>query len=382
MSNDQPPRSFFQKSVRLTAALAGTGLILLLAGGAIWKGSVVIAQRAAAVETPAPTEYIAVSVSPIKILHSYQVERRFTGQIEAPQSASVSFEQGGTLETVMVDDGDTVQTGEALAMLDDRLLSADVARLTASRAALEAQLELAKLTDARQAELQKKGFASAQSADQTRLTITELTARLAEIEASILAASVRLEKTVIRAPFDGRVNARMIDPGSTVAAGQTVLTLVEDGPPVFRVGVAPDLINQLQTGSAMQVMLEGTTRRAEIIAILPQIDPVTRTRVVRARLDAKTDLAFGQSGEAVLYETVKSRGSWVPVAALEDGIRGLWTIKTIPGAEPYEVAIEGVEIIHADGENAYVRGTFSDGDRFIDTGVHRVAAGQSVRVQD
>jgi RND family efflux transporter MFP subunit len=382
MSNTQDPRFFFPKLIRRTMRMAGTGMVVALAAGAIWQGSAMIAQRASAVEGPAPTAAIAVSVSPFEIVDGYTVKRRFSGQIEAPQSASVSFEQGGTLKTVLVDDGDTVLAGQTLAMLDDRLLRADVARLKASKTALEAQLELATLTDKRQAELQTKGFASAQSADQTRLSIVELNARLAEIEASILAASIRLEKAVIRAPFDGRVNTRLSDPGNTVAAGQAVLALVEDGQPVFRVGVAPDLIAQLQIGSAMEILLSGETRTAEIIAILPQIDPVTRTRVVRARLDDRSDLAFGQTGEALLAQTIRSRGSWIPVAALEDGIRGLWTIKTVSGPAPYHVAIESAEIIHADGENAFVRGTFSDGDRFINTGVHRVAAGQTVRVMD
>jgi multidrug efflux pump subunit AcrA (membrane-fusion protein) len=203
MSNTQDPRFFFPKLIRWTMRLAGTGMVVALAAGAIWQGSAMIAQRASAVEGPAPTAAIAVSVSPFEIVDGYTVKRRFSGQIEAPQSASVSFEQGGTLKTVLVDDGDTVLAGQPLAMLDDRLLRADVARLKASKTALEAQLELATLTDKRQAELQTKGFASAQSADQTRLSIVELNARLAEIEASILAASIRLEKAVIRAPFDG-----------------------------------------------------------------------------------------------------------------------------------------------------------------------------------
>ncbi|MEM8539329.1 MAG: efflux RND transporter periplasmic adaptor subunit [Pseudomonadota bacterium] len=381
MMDQKKPKSLVRKLATGVATLTITAGVIVLSGAAVWQGSTLIASRAAAVEKPAPTEIIGVSVAQIVPSNGYTVDRKFAGQIEAPQSADVSFEQGGTLNEVFVDEGDAVSEGEVLARLDDRLLTADLDRLNASKRALEAQIELARLTNERQAALKKKGFATGQVADQSRLSLVELEAKLAELDASILAAEIRLEKTEIKAPFDGVVNARLFDPGSIVGATQAVLTLVNDGLPVFRVGVAPGLVDQLNIGSTIDVALDGEQHAAEIIAILPQIDPVTRTRIVRARLVAGVDLAFGMTGEAVVRETIAENGSWVPLTAIEDGVRGLWTIKTIKQGEPTTVALEAVEIIHADSQRAFVRGTFSSDTKYIDTGVHRIVGGQVVRIE-
>lgn len=364
------------------STLTVTGIVIAIAGLTVWQGSAIIAKRAAAVEAPPATERIAVSVSPIQFEDAYTVDRSFTGQIESAQTAALSFEQGGTLQTVLVNDGDFVAAGDVVAQLDDRLLKADLDRLKASRQALMAQLELAQLTDERQVKLKERGFASAQTADQTRLSIVELNARLAEIDVAMLIAQIQLTKAEIRAPFDGKVNERLIDPGNTVGAAQPVLTLVETAAPVFRVGIAPDLASQIQLGQKLTIKLSGTPHEASVIAILPQIDPVTRTRIVRAQLEGENDVAFGMTGEAALKERIETPGSWLPLTAIEDGVRGLWTIKTVSETEPYIVEIEAVEIIHADGMRAYVRGTFSATTRYIDEGIHRVVAGQEVRVLD
>lgn len=382
MTDPKKPKSLMRKFGTGAATLLISGVVIAISGATIWQGSNIIANRAAAVEKPVPTETIAVSVAQIVASEGYSVERRFSGQIEAPQSADVSFEQGGTLDAVLVDEGDSVSEGDVLARLDDRLLRADLDRLNASKNALEAQIELAILTNERQVALKKKGFATGQIADQSRLSLAELKAKLAELDASILAAIIRLEKTEIKAPFDGVVNTRSLDPGSIVGATQAVLTLVNDGQPVFRVGVAPGLVSQLDIGNIIDVTLEGEKHAAELIAILPQIDPVTRTRTVRAQLVAGVDFAFGITGEAVLKERVVTDGAWIPLTAIEDGVRGLWTLKTIKEGDPDIVSIEAIEILHADSQRAYVRGTFSSDAQYIDTGVHRVVGGQAVRVEE
>ncbi|WP_306261212.1 efflux RND transporter periplasmic adaptor subunit [Pararhizobium sp. IMCC21322] len=344
-----------------------------------------IAKRAVAAEPPAETLPIMISTSTIQMLDSYSVTRNFVGQIEAPQTVQLAFEQGGTLEEAFVDDGDEIAAGQILARLDARLLQADVDRLRASKRIVEAQKELAVLTAQRQAELNRKGFASSQTTDETRLSVIGLEARIAEADAEILAALIRLEKTVIRAPFDGRVNLRLIDQGSTVAGGQAIFSLVEKSTPVFRVGIAPQLADQLSVGQTIEVMVAGNFHAAEIIAILPQIDPTTRTRILRAALLSTTDIALGLTGKLSLLEDVQARGAWLPLSAIEDGVRGLWIIKTLNEVEERggraEIAIEAVEIIHADSNRAYVRGTFENGTQFVENGVHRIVGGQTVRLK-
>ncbi|MEL6505580.1 MAG: efflux RND transporter periplasmic adaptor subunit [Pseudomonadota bacterium] len=377
-------RKFKAKVARLgrnTIKITVTGGVIALAVLAVQHSSDLLADRASAVGKPPVTAPLSVSTATIDLVDTYAVERRYTGQIEAPQSADLSFEQGGTLAQVLVEGGDTIEKGQVLARLDKRLLAADLNRLKASKKALMAQLELASLTSERQEKLKKRGFASNQVADQARLSMSELNARMAEADAGILAAQIRLEKAELRAPFDGVVSKRLMDPGNTVGNGQSVLSLIEDDRPVFRVGIDPTLAESLSVGGKIKVTLGQKPHQATIIGILPQIDGATRTRIVRAQLPTLPNMAFGQTGDAVLVQRMAQKGAWVPLTALEDGLRGLWTIKTVTGEDAQVVGTEAVEIIHADSTRAFVRGTFENGTHYIDQGIHRVVVGQNVRAQ-
>lgn len=385
MTNSSTIKFIKHAAKRITTLLV-TSSVLVLAGAAVWQGNMIISDRASAVAKPNPTEPLLVETDYISIEESYEFSRSFTGQLEALQSAELSFERGGTLASVFYDEGDDVQKGDIVARLDDRLLKAEVTRIEAGKRALQAQLELAKATNNRQIELQKKGFATAQTTDESGFLIAELTARLAELEASLVAANINLEKADIRAPFGGRISDRLLDPGSTVGAGQAVVSILEDSNPVFRVGIDPDLAEKLKVGDALKVKLGAISAPASIVAVLPQLDAGTRTRIVRARLDTNSDLPLGTTGSVMLLQNSDDAGAWVPLTALEDGIRGLWTIKTVQDDEQTQtvkkVKLATVEIIYSDEYRAFVRGTFADGDRYIIKGVHRIAQGQTVRVEN
>ncbi|MEO0328236.1 MAG: efflux RND transporter periplasmic adaptor subunit [Pseudomonadota bacterium] len=382
MTTQKTKPSRFKHFTAKVGAILVTSLFFVIAGSAVWQGSNLIADRANAVAPPQATDPVLVRAGQITLLDHYTVSRAFTGQIEAPRSVNIGFETAGIINRIFFDEGDKVENGEILAILDDRLLKAEIKRLTASKAALEAQRELAILTNERQSKLRKKGFATGQIADQSRLNVVEIDALLAEVDATILAAEIRLEKATVRAPFAGNVDQRLVDPGTTIRNGEAILALVEDDAPVFRVGIDPDLASRLAVGDKINVELNTNSFEAAIIAILPKIDPVTRTRIVRAVLRSPVDLAFGLTGRITIDERVPQSGAWLPLEAIEDGVRGLWTIKTLSDDEIAKVGVEAVEILHADEDKAFVQGTFEPGSRFILSGLHRVAPGQHVRVID
>lgn len=373
--------SISKKHTKNTASIVVTLIFCALAGGAAWWGTNLIADRANAVAVPQPTLAPFVLTDRIALEDHYTVSRTFTGQIEAPQSVNIAFETAGTVNAVFFHEGERVEKEQVLATLDNRLLRADLQRLEASKKALEAQREIAILTDRRQAQLREKGFASNQAADQSRLSVVETDARIAEVSAAILAAKIRLEKATVRAPFAGRVDQRMIDPGTTTGSGQPVLVLVEDDVPIFRVGIDPDLAGTLSVGKTVATILNELPVRAEVISVLPKIDPVTRTRIVRVKLLEPVDLAFGQTGQLRIEQHITQSGAWIPLSAIEDGVRGLWTIKTAKGFEDPIVSVEAIEILHADEERAFVKGTFEPDARLILSGLHRIAPGQRIRIK-
>jgi multidrug efflux pump subunit AcrA (membrane-fusion protein) len=132
---------------------------------------------------PNPAPSTTVAADRIEIVDDLIVTRRFTGQFEPLQEVALGFEEGGTIAEVLVREGLGVSRGEVIARLDTRLLEADRARLSASRAALAAQVELARRTDARQQTLLAEGHVTQQRVDETSLLLAQLEAALAEADA-------------------------------------------------------------------------------------------------------------------------------------------------------------------------------------------------------
>lgn len=168
-----------------------------------------------------------------------------TGELKPLNQVEVGTEVSGTIETVLVDYNDRVRRGQVLAKLD-------TAQLEARRRQTEAALTLAKakveeaeatLTEAhnkleRARRLAKKALISKEESDVAEASYLRAKAALAIAKAQVaetqaqLDENVRvLEKAVIRAPIDGIVLTRQVEPGQTVAASlQTpvLFTLAEN----------------------------------------------------------------------------------------------------------------------------------------------------------
>lgn len=374
-SENHSPRTLLR---RTATALVTLGFVAGSAGLVV-GGRAVLADRAEAA-VPAPqTRAPAVRTVTLRLDSGHDVTRRFAGQVEPAQLGAFGFELGGTLATVLVDEGDTVVPGQVVATLDRRLIEAEQARLLASRRAAQAQAELARRTETRQRELNERGHASDQVLDDVALALAQAQARMAEVDAALVAVAVQLEKTELRASFPGIVSTRHADPGATLGAGQPVISVQQSGPRRFRVGIAPELADRLGSDTPLVLRIDGQEMPARLSALLPGLDPATRTRTVLLDLADGATPPFGAVGEVVLRDTVAAVGAWLPVSALLDGPRGTWLVRTV-GPDGV-IASEAVEILHAETERVYVRGTLRDGAQVVATGPHRVVPGQVVSVQ-
>jgi len=356
-----------------------------LAAAAVMLGVTTIQMRAE--EKPQITAAPLIEVAAFRPDYrtGYDVARRFTGRLEPARQTDLAFELTGTIRAIMVDEGDTVGAGDVIARLDTRSLEAERRRQQANRSAAESDLELAELTLDRRRKLQQAGHVSDEVLDQARLALNRLRANLAQIDATIEAIDINLDKSVLRAPFGGRVGARLMDEGATATPGQPVLTVLESARPTVRIGLAPDVVNRLVPAETFTIEIGGQPFKARFTGLRPDLQ--TRTRTIEALFELETQSAlpgFGQLAELTLEERVATPGYWVPAASLKEGPRGLWTLLTL--AEPTEegarlVVREAVEVLHMDADRAFVRGTITGDTRIVAEGVHRVVAGQPVRLQ-
>ncbi|WP_172331100.1 efflux RND transporter periplasmic adaptor subunit [Mangrovicoccus sp. HB161399] len=365
--------------LRRLGILAGTCAVAALSVGAVIAASNVIAAGTVRIEAGAEEPPLAVGTVRVQMQDRYRVPQDFIGRIEPSQDSRLGFEIGGTVTRIAVDEGDEVAEGQVLATLDTRMVIAQIAEARAARDALSAQLELARLTWERQKALADRSFASQQNADEARLAVTELEARIAQTEASLSQIEVQRDKSTLRAPFAGRVAARHVDLGAQVSATAPVVDLQETGRPQVRIGLLPEIAAGLKPGDSFAVAAAGQEMTARFASRQAEIDPATRTLPVLFDLEGAESLPYGAVLRLVLERTIAERGAWLPLSALSEGPRGLWTVLVVDRSDsPARVAREAVEVIHADGARAYVRGALQDGMEVISGGTHRIAPGQAV----
>ena len=320
-----------------------------------------------------------VAIVPVAVQQGYLVEREFAGEVQAGQSSRLGFEFPGQVAEVLVDVGDTVEAGQELARMDTRLLDSAREELQARRAELEAELDTAERNLERVRSLQAERLASEREFDELDGRTRVLRASLQRVDAALQANGVRLEKSLLRAPFAAQVAERILDSGVVVAAGTPVVALVQDAVREVHAGVPSDLAATLRTGDIVSVRMGGQTLNGTVIGRGPVVDAATSSRTVRVAV--AEDWSPGTLAYVVLGVPVDIAGAWLPDVAVTEGARGTWVVYTAIGQGDLEAVLESRSVVvhHARGGELYVSGALQDGDQVVATGLHRLAPGQRVQ---
>lgn len=381
---------------------------------------------------------IPVEVVKLKPVDSFVRQRSYTGRVTAARTSELAFERSGKLINVTVDEGDTVQENMVLANLNTRHLEVVRLQLKAERAAAQAKLDefkagpraqtiavaeaevrqlSAKLKNLKadhsrnekllkQNAISKSVFEASQydleqqqaQLDAARSRLSELqegtrkeqiaaqTAVVANLDASLADNQVDLDDAVLKAPFSGRISKRYADEGTVISPNAPLFRLVEDQKLEAHIGIPVEMARNLEHGMQQQVQLNGKTYEATLKAILPELDPVTRTQEVVLALNSESakSLVPGQVIRIAISEPVQMQGFWLPVSALARGERGLWSAyAVIQGNQADEAILEKrqVEVLHTEGDRVLVRGTLQAGDRIVVDGIHKLANQQPVLIK-
>lgn len=340
-------------------------------------------------EAPEPAAALPVETVPVRLAAGYEVQEAHAGRIVARRRSELGFERGGRLERVLVDDGARVEAGQLLAALDTRQLEAERRQMAAGIADLDAQLALARLTSERTRKLRGSDHVSPARLDEAVFAERALAARRTAAQAALEATEAALALSEIRAPYAGQVVAREADEGTVVAPGQAILRLIESGALEARIGVPPAAADGLAPGARLAVEVDGRAHPATLVAVLDAVDRDTRTRTAVLALEpTEGDVAAPPDGEVarlLLPRQLPAEGFWLPLAALAESHRGLWSAYALapePGGDPTLARVERrpLEVLHTEGERAFVRGPLRDGEAIVASGVHRLVPGQQVRV--
>ncbi len=257
-----------------SSAVLSLVLALALAGGT--------SASAAESAPPGASEPAAAAVV-VKSLPELQVFplREATATVVPRNESRLSAEVAAKIVSIAVDVGQTVRKGAVVARLDDADFRLALERARAQRESIVARLRLAEVQLERARELQRRNFVSAEALVQRETEVNALRADLRASESQVATARRQLEKTIVRAPFDGAVRARHAQLGELASPGTALLTLTQTGGEEVSAAI-PAADAATLPGAARVVFESGAQRRALRLArIAPMVDPATRTREAR-----------------------------------------------------------------------------------------------------
>jgi len=323
-------------------------------------------QEAKALPTADEMAKSSVSVKVMAFGEQAQTPRlEFSGTLQAYRSTPIAFSVNGLVLSVSVKDGDTVQAGQLLAVLDSTSL-VDAYQVSAAK--------LLQAEDAfnRMKPLRDSGAVSA-------VKWVEMETGLSQAKAMASLARKNVDDSRLKAPVRGIVVNKKLEVGQNVLPGLTVLELLDARylDAVFAVGEAEVL--EVQVGMPMVItMPSGLELQGRITEVSVQPDPISRTYGVRVRLnnqDGRLRLGMACHGSLELVAKVGKEAILPVQAVLEksDGTRYVYVVRA-GQAHAKEVKLGGFL-----GRGLRVLEGLDPKDLVVVEGVHGLSEGLRVK---
>ncbi|MEB3703032.1 Multidrug efflux pump subunit AcrA [Candidatus Bealeia paramacronuclearis] len=291
-----------------------------------------------------------------------------SGILTANQSVSIRPEVSGQIAEILFEEGQEVKKGAPLYKISDALYKAKVKEA-------EAQVALSREEYRRATSLLEKKFGTLQNRDKALATLQVNEAQLDE-------AKIKLEDTIIKAPFEGVMGISNVSVGALVSEQTELVNLVDLTPINVDFNVPESLLGKIKPGDVVDATIADydiLPMDATIKALAPEVDPATHTIKIRATLPntdlklrpglyAHMSIAAGEIKNAVL----------IPETAieLEDGEPVVFVVMD-------KIAIRTVVSTGMkDGKMVEVTNGLKEGDTIVINGQFRLHDGDEVAVME
>jgi RND family efflux transporter MFP subunit len=211
-----------------------------------------------------------------------------TGSIQPERKADLRAEISAVVLQVLKENGDVVRRGDVLVRLDqtsirDNLQSAEANVRNATQALDQAERNLQRLKT-----LRDSGMTSLQALDDAEVRRNGTQSELSASHARAVLARQQLERTVVRAPFDGVVSDRKVSAGDTASVGKELLKVIDPSSMRFAGLVSADKISLVKVGQAVSFRINGYAGqefRGKVTRVDPSANDVTRQVEVLVSFD-------------------------------------------------------------------------------------------------
>ena len=303
-----------------------------------------------------------------------------TGSIQPERRADLRAEVSAVVMGVLKENGQTVAKGDLLVRLDDTsirdsLVSAQEAERAAAQAFDQAQRQFQRMKT-----LREQGMASAQQLEDAEIRRNTTQSDLSAAKTRVVSARQMLQRTEVRAPFDGIVADRKVSAGDTAQVGKELVKVIDPRSLRFEGLISSDALQSVKVGQSVAFRVNGfgkqefagrvkfvaptanaTTRQVEVIVEMPADAPPRLAGLyAEGRVEASTSSALMVPDSAIVRDGEKSFA---------------WRVK---GNVLQKVALTLGERDVRSGDYV-VRGGIDNGDRVLRHPVATIKDGQAVK---
>jgi RND family efflux transporter MFP subunit len=314
----------------------------------------------------------------------------YSGRFEPVDAVEVRPRVSGAIESVHFDDGQIVQQGDLLFVIDPRPYAAEVAQAKAQVAGARAQLANADAELKRARALVANKLVSEADAEVRVAAQLQAAASLDAAEASLQMKELNFSFTSVTAPLEGRASYRRLAPGNIVTADTTVLTTIVSQDPIrFLFDVPESALLKYKReangprASAVEIRLQDETEyrwKGRVDFLDNALDRSSGTIRLRAVIDNPGGfISPGMFGQLRLYATAPFDALLIPDQAIvTDQMRQVVYVVDAEGVVGQKVVLPGRLI---DGLRV-IRDGLAPQDRLVISGVQRARPGRKVTVKE
>ncbi len=335
-----------------------------------WIAALLLAAQPAFAQTADPAQVGVVTAKIVRMAPKLALP----GTVVARNDSHLASEVEGRVAWV-AQVGDVIKKDGIVARLDDSMLKLQYASDSANVSRLEASLRYDGAQADRMQRLMNDAAVATSTRDQAVSQRDVDTAQLAQARADLSRTKYQLDHSQIRSPFPGRVAQRLIQPGEYAAVGKDIVRLVDIDDIELTAQAPIDSTRFLREGAPVTVEIEGRALIANLRAIVPVGDQISRTVELRIALNSG-DGVVGDAAKVFVPSATPRDVLAVPRDALVLREDNTYVFKVTPKNVAVRVA---VETGNEDGALVEIHGAIAPGERVIVKGAERLEAGQKVR---
>ena len=307
-----------------------------------------------------------------------------TGSLRAVTQAAVKAKVAGSALDVRVREGDTVKAGQILASIDARDYAARAEQSRGHMAAMAGQLDIAKQTLENNRVLAEKGFISKNAFDTAQSQYAIAAANLAAARAALASSNLSVADTVVRAPFNGQIASRSVEPGERVAIDSKLFDVVDLSQLELEAPVPVGEIGRVRIGQPVSIRFDGVDApvAAAVTRINPAAQPGSRSIMVYIQVaNPAATLRVGMFGTGSVTVGSTPNALVVPASAVRtDGASH--SVYALSSGKLVEVPVTTAATGDADGASwtQLVNPPLKEGQQVVKNNLGALRIGSTVRM--